>query len=228
VLLDSTDYVNDPVTTSAGSFQYGCSLGDVPWSGSDVTFRHFLLPGIMRNSPGGRSGPFSCRRPSSNVDELSNGCHVADLRGPPRRSQTARCRREPRNNRSQGRRSSPQHHAGGAPLVSWVDALLANRKMGSRSSQFLWCAETTFLRRSSTVSTYRPTILSDCGCGGVVHVLLTPRCSNISCISRDLVFWPWSICSSFGTPKRQKKLVTRTSAIVDASWYTLAYPLATR
>jgi hypothetical protein len=55
----------------------------------------------------------------------------------------------------------PEHYAGGiVPVVSWVDALQGSGKMGSLSSQSLWCIETTFLR---TVFTYHSAIVSNCG-----------------------------------------------------------------
>jgi hypothetical protein len=60
----------------------------------------------------------------------------------------------------------------------------------------------------------RPTV----GEGGRVLILPTPRRCSSSCMSRDSKLRPWSLCSSIGTPKRQKKSVTKASATVDASW----------
>jgi hypothetical protein len=75
------------------------------------------------------------------------------------------------------------------------------------ASQTLRWDATTFRMYFSTVLMYRYTIPSDCGCRGVVRILLTPRRCN-TYIRRDFVVRPWSLCSSRGTPKWQKKLVT--------------------
>jgi hypothetical protein len=51
----------------------------------------------------------------------------------------------------------------------------------------------------------------NCGCC-VDDPLNLPHCQT-SCIRQDLKFWPWSLCSSCSTPKRQK-FVTSTSATI--------------
>jgi hypothetical protein len=73
-----------------------------------------------------------------------------------------------------------------------------------------------------SVFTYRSTLPTDCGCRFMALVLHIPRRSNMSCMRRDSNFRSWSLCSCLRTPKRQKKLVTRTSATVVASWLGMA------
>jgi hypothetical protein len=54
---------------------------------------------------------------------------------------------------------------------------------------------TTFRRHSSTVSIKFSTMQSDCGCRGVVRVLLTPRRCKTSSVRRDSKLRPWSLRS---------------------------------
>jgi hypothetical protein len=75
-------------------------------------------------------------------------------------------------------------------------------------------------RCTSTVLMYRSTMLSDCGCRGVVRVLITPSRCRTSCIRRDSKLRPSSLCSYRDNTKREK-LVTSVSATptpLDWEW----------
>jgi hypothetical protein len=89
--------------------------------------------------------------------------------------------------------------------------------MGNLEPQSPWCNATTFRICLLTVLMYCSTMPLDCGWKGVVHILFPPNHCNTSCIRQHLKLWPWSLCSSRGTPKWQKKLTTSTFATVEIS-----------
>jgi hypothetical protein len=53
--------------------------------------------------------------------------------------------------------------AGVSPVLSWVDALKARRRMGILPSQSLWCGATTYSQLLLTIFIYRSIMPFDCG-----------------------------------------------------------------
>jgi hypothetical protein len=81
----------------------------------------------------------------------------------------------------------------------------------------------SFLRCSSTAFMYCSTTPLQCGWRWVVHVLFICTYCNTSCIKQDVKFQPWLLCISLRTMNQKKKLVTRASAMTDASLLRMVY-----